>query len=113
MTSAFATHDKNKFISGLTQRYTTYLCVPEFLACLDKNKIDCVNSVKAATSECPVDNFYKTTILGDNAEKTQIKELKKEGYLFGNCVSTEFFKKLSVSEITLKSCERLLLEPAK
>jgi len=101
--------DKNKFISGLAQRYTALLCGTEYLACINKNKSECVNSVMTATFSCPIESFYKTTNPENKDDELQIKEIKREGYLFGNCVSDAFIKNINISKKTSKKCESSLL----
>jgi len=100
--------DKNKFINGLTKRYIELLCETDYLACINRTKSECVSSVVVSTSVCPLDSFYKTTIADNNEEDLQQKEMEKEGYLFGKCVSDKFFNNLNITEKTVKDCEASL-----
>ena len=107
-TFANAESDKRKFSSGLTQRYIKLLCDADYLICINKNKSECISSVVSATSNCPMDDFYKTTIPSNKDENIQLKEMGKESELFGNCVTGKFLKKINITEKIFEGCAMAL-----
>lgn len=98
--------EMENFVNGLVERYSEFMCDSEYLKCLNKQKSECRKSVKAATYKCPIDEFYKTTIPDERNDESQIEELRREAYLFGECVSSEFSKRMNLTEGSEVACEK-------
>jgi len=105
---ANADEGKTKFINGITQRYTSLLCDAEYLDCINKKRSECVSSVIDSVASCSIDNFYKATNPDGDDMKLILKQLEKEGNLFGGCFFDAFMKNIKISEEKLESCGELL-----
>ena len=106
-TAAGTELDKDKFTQSLVDGYTKLLCGSGYLSCINKKSSECIQNVMLATYSCKVDEFFNAVTSTENDAKLRVS---KEGGLFGECVSKEFFERIKINNKTLSACQHYIIK---